>query len=50
MILNLHNIISEDSEMNNKMATSFKTIKMSSFCFLSRHGRKGKEVLLFPNL
>ena len=26
MISNHHNIISEDSEMNNKMATSFKTI------------------------
>src|SRR5882724_9188122 len=43
MILNLHNIISEDSEMNNKMATSFKTIKRRSFCFLYRHGRKVKK-------
>jgi len=51
MVLNLHDSIfpmylqlSEDSEMNNKMVTSFKTIEMSSFCFLYRHGRKGKEV------
>jgi len=43
MILNLCNIISEDSEMNNKMATSFKTIKRWSFCFLYRCGRKVKK-------
>jgi len=42
MILNLCNIISEDSETNNKLVTS-KTIKMTSICFIYRHGRKGKK-------
>jgi len=52
MILNLRNIISEDSEMNNKMATSFKTIKRWSFCFLYRCGRKVKKksIILYKSL
>jgi len=29
--------------MNNKMMTSFKTIKMSSFCFLTGVGEKEKK-------
>src|SRR5882724_6362694 len=32
------------------MVTSFKTINISSFCFLYRGGRKVKEVLLFTTL
>ena len=30
--------------MNNKMVTSFKTIKRWSFCFLYKHGRKVKKM------
>ena len=50
MILNLHDSIfprylqlSEDSEMNNELVTSFKTIEMSSFCLLSGMGEKEKK-------
>jgi len=51
MILNLRNIISKDSEMNNKMGDIFSDNKEVIFCFLYRCGRKvKKKVLFFTNL
>jgi len=45
--INLRNIISEDYEMNNKMVTSFKTIKSDLFVFFIDMEKSEKKVLFF---
>jgi len=52
MILNLHNIISKDSEMNNKMANILQDNKEVIFLFLYRRGRKVKKksIILYKSL